>query len=87
MMIKMQRQLARFFALGLCLLLGDMVAHAQMVSTTTGNTLLEACESRAEFQRGFCVAYITGVTDYDGMDGGTFPERRRSCRPEAVTNG
>jgi hypothetical protein len=61
-------------------------AHAQRVSTTTGNDLLESCESN-DFKQAFCLGYITGVTDLDGADGSAFPERRRSCVAENVSNG
>ena len=72
---------------GLFFLLLSTSAQAQHVSTTTGNTLLEACESKDEFQQAFCLGYIAGASDVDGMDGATFPERRRSCVAESVTNG
>jgi hypothetical protein len=73
------------FSVALLLLLSAS-AHPQRVSTTTGNDLLESCESR-DFKQAFCLGYITGVTDFDGMDGAAFPERRRSCIPENVSNG
>ena len=75
-----------FLSSAIFLLCGNS-AHAQRVSTTTGNQLLEWCESQAHFQQAFCLGYITGVTDIDSMDGSVFPERRRSCVPENVSNG
>jgi 2-methylcitrate dehydratase PrpD len=53
----------------------------------TGNKLLEECEATEPFRQAFCLGYIMGVTDVDGMDGAAFPERRRTCVPEDVTNG
>jgi Ssp1 endopeptidase immunity protein Rap1a len=69
------------------LLLVSASVHAQRVSTTTGNDLLDSCESKAEFKQAFCLGYINGATDLDGMDGSVFPERRRSCVAENVSNG
>jgi hypothetical protein len=77
----------RFFSATLLLLLVSASAHSQRVSTMTGNTLLEACESKDAFQHALCLGYIQGATDIDAMDGATFPERRRSCVTENVTNG
>ena len=74
------------FSAALLLLLSSS-AHAQRVSTTTGNDLLESCESTGHFEQAFCLGYITGVTDLDGADGSVFPERRRSCVAENVSNG
>jgi hypothetical protein len=76
----------RVFLLGLFLLFLNTSTYAQRVSPTTGNTLLEACESKAELQQAFWLGYITGSTDVDGMNGAAFPERRRSCIPESVSN-
>ncbi|MGC2464984.1 MAG: Rap1a/Tai family immunity protein [Candidatus Acidiferrum sp.] len=68
-------------------LLCSISARAQRVSTTTGNDLLESCESTGHFEQAFCFGYITGVTDTDAMDGAAFPDRRRSCVAENVSNG
>jgi Ssp1 endopeptidase immunity protein Rap1a len=75
-----------FFAAGFILLVSAS-AHAQRVSTTTGNELLESCEAKGSFKEAFCLGYITGVTDLDQMNASVFPEHRRSCVPENVTNG
>jgi len=84
--------MTKFLLAALFVLLVSASAHGQRVSTTTGNDLLESCESgghseQAFFNQAFCLGYITGVTDIDGVDGSAFPERRRSCVPENVTNG
>jgi len=62
-------------------------ARAQQVSQETGDTLLEACESKTEFRQSYCFGYITGVADIEGMEAAVFPDRRRACRAEGVTNG
>jgi len=62
-------------------------AHAQHVSTVTGNQLLEYCESKDAFAQGLCDGYITGASDIESMEGSAFPDRRRSCTPNTVTNG
>jgi hypothetical protein len=49
--------------------------------------LLEECEAAETARQTFCLGYITGASDVDGMDGATFPERRHSCVREEVTNG
>ncbi len=77
----------KFFLSALFLLLVSASANAQRVSTTTGNDLLESCESKGNFEQAFCLGYITGVTDIEGLDSAVYPERRRSCVPENVTNG
>lgn len=79
--------MSKFLLSGLLIFLVSASGHAQQVSTMTGNTLLEACESKDEFQQAFCLGYILGVADLDAMDGAAFPDRRRSCRAENVTNG
>lgn len=82
----MRRTALIFLSLLTLLLMASVSAHAQRVSTTTGNDLLDSCESK-DFKEAFCLGYITGVTDLDGMDGSVFPERRRSCVAENVSNG
>jgi hypothetical protein len=72
---------------GLLLLFLNTFVYSQRVSTTSGNALLESCESKEEFQQAFCSGYVQGATDLDGMEGAAFPERRRSCVGENVTNG
>jgi hypothetical protein len=52
----------------LFLLLVNVPAHAQRVSTTTGNDLLESCESK-DFKEAFCLGYISGVTDTQTLVG------------------
>src|SRR5260370_12269292 len=84
---KRRHSMKKVFLAGLFLLLVSTSVHAQPVSTTTGNSLLEACESKDQFQKAFCLGYIQGVTDLDGMEGATFRERRRSCVAENGTNG
>jgi len=68
-------------------LLVSASTDAQRVSLTTGNKLLEACESKGEFDQEFCHGYITGVSDMEGINTAAHPEQRRSCIPEDVTNG
>jgi hypothetical protein len=69
------------------LLLIGVPSNAQRVSTRTGNDLLEFCESKKEFEQAFCLGYITGVTDMEGMNTAAFPDRQRSCISTIVTNG
>jgi hypothetical protein len=71
----------------LFLLLTSPSARAQRVSTTTGNTLLDMCESTGAFEQSFCLGYITGVTDMHSAVGSVLPENRRSCVAENVSNG
>ena len=73
--------------LGIVLLLGSAPPRAQRVSATTGNKLLEECEAAEPMRQAFCLAYIIGATDVGGMDGQVFPERRRTCAPDGVSNG
>ncbi len=73
--------------LGLFLLLVCTPARGQRVSTTTGNALLELCESKDTSEQGLCLGYILRATDVNSIDGTVFPERRRSCIPENVSNG
>ena len=71
----------------LALLLTGTSTRGQRVSKTTGNELLEACEGSEPFQQAFCLGYVTGASDVDGAEGAAFPERRRSCVPDSVSNG
>jgi hypothetical protein len=79
--------MTKFLLSALLLLLVSASAHGQRVSTTTGNDLLESCESKGNLEHAFCLGYIIGVTDVEGMDSAVFPERRRSCVAENVSNG
>jgi len=69
------------------LLLVSASVHAQRVSTTTGNQLLERCQSTDTFEQSFCLGYLEGVTDLNAMHGSVLPVNQRSCAPENVTNG
>ena len=69
------------------LLLPLLPTDAQRVSMTTGNTLLDACESKPEFQQAFCMGYIAGVSDSANLDSAAHKDRRRVCTPADVTNG
>jgi hypothetical protein len=77
----------KFLFASVLLLLVSASAHAQRISTMTGNDLLESCGSAGHFGQAFCLGYVAGVTDLDGPDGSAFPERRRSCVAENVSNG
>jgi hypothetical protein len=83
----MRHSKQRVLLLGLSLLIASPAARAQRVSATTGNSLLELCESKDVSEQAFCLGYVVGATDVDSMDGAAFPERRRSCAPDNVTNG
>ena len=68
-------------------LLVSASAQAQRVSTTTGNDLLQLCESKDKFEQAFCIGYVTGITDVEGFDSAIYPERQRSCIAEKATSG
>jgi len=58
------------------------------VSATTGNDLLEYCESKERpFPTGLCLGYVLGAGDVESTEGASFPDRERSCVPDDVTNG
>ena len=58
------------------------------VSTTTGNDLLEYCESKERpFPTGLCLGYVLGASDVESMEGAAFPDRARSYVPNNVSNG
>ena len=78
----------RMSLFGMLLLLVSVSTDGQhRVSTTTGNSLLETCSSVGKADELFCLGYIGGVADVDGLEGATFPERQRSCVPDNVSNG
>jgi hypothetical protein len=77
----------RVLLLGVLVVLSSTAAHAQRVSTETGNTLLEECESKTMFDQGRCLGYILGASDLKTMD--DLPNQRQHlfCTAPAVING
>ncbi len=78
--------MTKIFLSAVFLLLVSASTDAQRVSTTTGNGLLDSCESKAEHERALCLGYITGVTDMEGINTAAYPERGRTRISEDVTN-
>jgi hypothetical protein len=69
------------------LLLASTPTKAQKLSPTTGNELLEWCQSGDTWATGRCLGYIIGVADLQTMVKKTLPENRQSCIAEGVTAG
>jgi hypothetical protein len=69
------------------LLLASTPTKAQKLSPTTGNELLEWCQSGDTWQTGRCYGYVIGVADLQTMVGKALPENRQSCIAEGMTVG